>query len=244
MPKPILDITLILDRSGSMASLQNDVIGGFNTFLKEQRSNDVVDARLTLIQFDHEFDTIHECLAVADVPDLSPERYKPRGSTALYDAIGMAIQQAKARAKGVTIPGAAPSRRIDLDLEIPKQTFLFVIFSDGEENSSKKYKGEQILEMIKAQEDKGWQFVYMGTTIDQLQEAASVGLGTTPGQQILYTPTSTGVGTVFSELSKAYTIYTGTLSSTQGSGDFNRSIPSFSFSTTLGAATLVIDGDS
>ena len=141
-------ITFLLDCSGSMESCWDDVLGGFNAFVKDQDPT----RTLTLIQFDHEYSVTYENLNMPDVPPLTRETYKPRGSTALLDAVG------KCR-KMCTVPG------------------IIVIFTDGLENASKTYTKAHIKDLVEHRQKMGWTFVYMGANQDAFAEAGSMGIG-------------------------------------------------------------------
>lgn len=150
------DITVVLDRSGSMASVKNDTIGGFNTFLADQQKAPG-DARLTLLQFDTEFETVHDGKPIADVPKLDDKTFVPRGSTALLDAVGKAIASAKARVKG-------------------DEKAVFVILTDGQENSSREMTKAAVKAMVEEQTKAGWNFIYLGANQDAFAEAGSMGI--------------------------------------------------------------------
>lgn len=156
VPVPTMtDITVLLDRSGSMASVKTDTIGGFNTFLKEQQKAKG-DARLTLAQFDMEYEIVHEGKPVKDVPPLNDSTFVPRGSTALLDAMGRTIVSAKARVK-------------------PGELVVFVVLTDGQENSSHEYTKAAIRAMVEEHTKAGWQFVYLGANHDSFFEAGAIG---------------------------------------------------------------------
>ena len=97
----LTEIVGVLDRSGSMASIQDDSIGGFNRFLQDQQKLDVDRCNLTLIQFDDKYEMVHECLPVQDVPLLTRKTFCPRGCTALLDAVGRTIESVGTRLLGL-----------------------------------------------------------------------------------------------------------------------------------------------
>jgi Mg-chelatase subunit ChlD len=153
-----MDRIFILDRSGSMESCWDDTIGGFNAFLNEQKQH---GGTMTLIQFDHEYLVSYETKPIAEVEPLSRETFKPRGSTALFDAIGKAIKTVKT----ATIP-------------------LVIIFTDGHENASKEYTKAHINDLITERTKDGWEFVYLGANQDAF--AVGAGLGIAPGATMSY----------------------------------------------------------
>lgn len=157
------DITFVLDRSGSMSPVRDDVIGGFNTFLKEQREVPG-EGFLTLVQFDHEYLPIYQAIPLREARELNHESYVPRGSTALLDAIGRSIIATGERL------AAMPEH------ERPDQV-LHVTFTDGLENHSREFTKAQIAEMITHQSEVySWQFVYLGANQDAFAEAGSMGI--------------------------------------------------------------------
>lgn len=159
----LTEIICIIDRSGSMDTLVEDAIGGFNTFLKEQQKLDVDKCNLTYIQFDDKYELVHECKPVREVPLLTRDTYQPRGLTALLDAVGRTIDDTGKRYAALPEhqrPGAV----------------IFVILTDGLENVSQKYRASQIKEMVEHQTDRyGWQFVYLGANQDSFAEAGAIG---------------------------------------------------------------------
>lgn len=163
MNQQLTVIVVVLDRSGSMASLVDDTIGGFNTFLDEQKRADGL-ARLTLTQFDHEYEVVYEGEDLSRVPPLDRSSYVPRGQTALLDAIGRTI----------SVVGARIAARSDS--ERPWKV-VFVILTDGHENASREFRRAQILEMIRAREkNEGWEFVFLGANQDAITEAGAIGI--------------------------------------------------------------------
>lgn len=160
MRQDLTDITMVIDRSGSMASCRTDAEGGINHFIAEQKKADGF-ANLTLTQFDTSVETIHSGKNIQDIPDYI---LCPRGGTALLDAIGRAINET-----GNRLSAMAESDRPGL--------VVFVIVTDGAENSSCEFKREQIQEMIKHQEEKyRWQFVFLGANTEAFAQASSIGI--------------------------------------------------------------------
>jgi len=163
MDQQLTDIVVVLDRSGSMASVADDTIGGFNTFLQEQKDAEG-HARLTLSQFDNEHELVHERLEIDAVPPLDESTFVPRGSTALLDAIGRTISSVRARLKS------------DSPEERPWKV-VFVIITDGQENASREFTWAQVFEMIQRQQgDEGWEFLFLGANQDAIGEAGAIGI--------------------------------------------------------------------
>ena len=161
--KNLTDITIILDRSGSMQTIASETIQGFNTFLKEQKS--VKDsAKLTLIQFDHEYEILYNALDLNEALPLTKETYIPRGLTALLDAVGKTIKITKKRISKIR------------DEELPPKVIILII-TDGHENNSKFYNRTQIFKKISNLEKKhNWQFVFLGANQDAIAEASFMGI--------------------------------------------------------------------
>lgn len=152
------EIIMVLDRSGSMGSCADDVIGGFNAFIEDQKKVEG-EAKITLAQFDTEYDLIYDNVPLADVKGL---KFNPRGSTALLDAIGRTIIATKTRIK-TQRPGP--------------DAVIFVVITDGQENASKEFKKEQIQAMIKECETQdNWKIVYLGANQDAFEEAGGLGV--------------------------------------------------------------------
>lgn len=187
MQHDYMDITIVLDRSGSMAAIADDTRGGFNQFVAEQRA---VPGKclLTLVRFDHEFETVFASKPIAEVPTLDGSNYQPRGYTALLDAQGRAIVEAGERLSQLA------------DSERPAKV-LFVTITDGQENSSREYNAERLREMIRHQQEAyKWEFVYLGANQDSFDVAGRMGYQSHAVAD--FAPTSGGIGQVFRQSSK------------------------------------------
>lgn len=159
MRSDLTDITLVIDRSGSMQSIRNDAQGGINAFIAGQNQTPG-DVLVTLVQFDTEYEFLHCGVPVGDVPAYVLE---PRGSTALLDAVGRAINETGAR-----LAKLPESERPGL--------VIFVVMTDGEENSSREFTKAQIKQMIEHQQNVfSWQFTFLGANQDSFAEAGSMG---------------------------------------------------------------------
>ena len=156
------ELVFILDRSGSMAGLESDTIGGFNGMIAQHRSEGG-DVLVSTVLFDHEHEVVHDRVRIADVPALTSKEYYTRGCTALLDAMGDAIHHIKNVHKY-----ARPEDR-------PART-MFIITTDGMENSSTRYTADQVRAMVKQQEEAGWEFVFLGANIDAVQVAGGLGI--------------------------------------------------------------------
>lgn len=166
----LTDITLVVDRSGSMDSMKGDAEGGINAFIKEQKEA-AGDALFTLVQFDTEYEFLYSGTPIKDVRAYV---LVPRGRTALLDALGRAVNETGSRLEKM-----AEADRPGL--------VVFVIVTDGQENSSKEFKLAQIKEMIERQQSVyKWKFIFLGTNQDAFAEAGGMGIQLTGAAN--YTP--------------------------------------------------------
>ena len=157
------ELVFILDRSGSMAGLEADTIGGFNSMIAKQRLTPG-EALVSTVLFDHETQVIHDRVPLEQVRDLTRNDYYVRGCTALLDAVGGAIHH---------IGNVHKYARAE---DVPEKT-LFIITTDGMENASKRYDYRKVKEMIERQKSKyGWEFLFLGANIDAAREAARFGI--------------------------------------------------------------------
>jgi uncharacterized protein YegL len=155
-------IAVVLDRSGSMESMRDDAIGGFNSFLKEQQEAPG-EALFTLVQFDYEFITVHDGVPIKDAPPLDRNTFVPRGGTALLDAIGQTVNVMEAKI-GKMAEDEKPSRMI------------VAILSDGAENQSREFKKHDIKKMIEDRSKSGWDFMFLSAGLDQFADAHEIGV--------------------------------------------------------------------
>lgn len=160
MRKDLTDITMVIDRSGSMESIRADAEGGINTFIDSQKKESG-EALFTLVQFDTEYEFVHRGVAIGEV-----SRYSlvPRGATALLDAVGRAINETGSRLAAM------------LEHERPGLV-VFVIVTDGQENSSKEFNRDKIRQMIEHQQSVyRWQFTFLAANQDAFAEGATLGI--------------------------------------------------------------------
>ena len=157
------ELVFILDRSGSMAGLEKDTIGGFNSMLDKQR-NEVGEAVVSTVLFDNENEVIHDRVSIENVPKLTEKEYYVRGCTALLDAVGGAINH---------IGNVHKYARKE---DVPERT-LFIITTDGMENASRRYTYGKVRKMIERQKEKyGWEFLFLGANIDAVETAGRIGI--------------------------------------------------------------------
>ena len=160
MRSDLTDITLVVDRSGSMAQVREDAEGGVNSFI-EQQAKEPGEALLTLVQFDTEYEFLHQGVPISQVP-----KYElvPRGMTALLDAVGRAINE-------------TGERLAKMDERDRPGLVVFVVMTDGQENSSKEFSKSDIKAMIQRQQDTySWHFTFLGANQDAFAEAGGMGI--------------------------------------------------------------------
>ena len=156
------ELVFILDRSGSMAGLESDTIGGYNSLLTKQKQEEG-ECRLTTVLFDDEYQLLHDRVNLRDVAPITDQEYWVRGGTALLDAIGRTISR-MAASQEHTLPHLRADR------------ILFVITTDGMENSSREYSASNIRGMIEEKKKLGWEFLFLGANIDAVSTAARFGI--------------------------------------------------------------------
>lgn len=169
-------VAVLLDRSGSMEAIKSDTEGGFNAFIDAQRK-DPLDVRVTLAQFDTQYDVVYANRPVRDVPPLD---LQPRGMTALYDAVGRLITDVGSELSA--LPEAERPGKVTV-----------VVLTDGHENSSREWTHQAVGEAIRRQErDYAWEFVFLGANMD----AVAIGqrLGFAPDRSMTYGANADGVG--------------------------------------------------
>ena len=165
------DITVILDKSGSMEVRRSDAIGGFNALVDDQKVQPGT-AALSLVQFDTQYQVSFTEKAPLDVPALTMETYAPSGGTALLDAMGKTIHAIGQRLAALPEP-ARPGK------------VIVVIITDGEENSSREFTYPQVNEMICHQRDVyRWEFIFVGTNQDAIASASKIGIQ--PGSALTF----------------------------------------------------------
>ena len=163
MKKNLTELVFILDRSGSMAGLEADTIGGFNAMIEKQRK-EPGEAVISTVLFDNETEVIHDRIPLDRVPRLTEKEYYVRGCTALLDAVGGAIHH------------IGNVHKYAREEDRPEKT-LFVITTDGLENASRRYTYDKVKAMIERQRERyGWEFLFLGANIDAAREAARFGI--------------------------------------------------------------------
>ncbi|MBE8955269.1 MAG: VWA domain-containing protein [Quinella sp. 2Q5] len=178
----LTEIVFILDRSGSMAGLESDTIGGFNAMLGKQQEQTDGKALVSTVLFDHESIVLHDRVPLEDVKPLTREDYQVRGMTALLDAVGDAVKHIK------------NVHKYAREEDRPSKT-LFVITTDGIENASERFSHADIKKLIEQQKELGWEFVFLGANIDAVEVAGNIGIDAR--RAVNYHADSRGTGKVF-----------------------------------------------
>lgn len=163
MKKNFTEIVFILDESGSMSDLKSDTIGGFNSLLEKQKSEEG-EAVVSTVLFSTESRVLHDRVPIEKIGKMTDKDYCPGGGTALLDAVGDAVKH------------IGNIHKYARDEDVPEHT-LFVITTDGMENSSRHFSAAKVKKMISRQQEKyGWEFVFLGANIDSAETAESIGI--------------------------------------------------------------------
>ena len=187
MKKDYTKIVFVVDRSGSMGSIANDVIGGYNKFIADQKALKHGTCDVTFYQFDTEYDAVYENTPIDFVKDLDHKTFVPRGGTALLDAVGTTIKNV-----GDHLAKLQESER--------PEKVLVVIITDGEENSSRSYNWDKVKTAVEHQTKVyNWQFTYIGANQDAWQVGANLGIA--GGASLTYAANSKGTLNAFASLS-------------------------------------------
>jgi uncharacterized protein YegL len=163
MKKGLTELVFILDKSGSMSGLEADTIGGFNSMLQKQQAVKG-ECFVTTVLFDNNYELLHDRIDLKAVSPMTDKEYQVGGCTALLDAIGRTIHKI----------GNAQKNTAD---DYRAEKVMFVIITDGEENSSREYTVEKVKAQIERQKNKyGWEFIFLGANIDAVQTAGRFGI--------------------------------------------------------------------
>jgi len=188
MKKDLTELVFILDKSGSMSGLEADTIGGFNSMLAKQQASEG-ECRITTVLFDNNYELLHDRVDIRAVSPITEKEYQVGGMTALLDAIGRTIHKI-----------ANVQKHTAEDYRAEK--VMFVIITDGEENSSKEYTADMVKALIERQKRKyGWEFIFLGANIDAVQTASRIGI--TPDRAIDYLADSKGTELNFKVMASA-----------------------------------------
>lgn len=186
----ITEMVFILDRSGSMAGLEQDTIGGFNSMINRQKAEDG-KAYVSTVLFDDYMDVVYDRVPIEKVEKMTENQYYVRGCTALIDAIGCAVNHI-----GNIHKYARPE-------DVPDNT-VFVIITDGEENASRKYSSDKVKKMIEHKKSKyGWEFLFIGANIDAVETAGKFGINA--DRAVNYHADAMGTQIVYEAVNQAVT---------------------------------------
>ncbi len=157
------ELVFILDRSGSMAGLESDTIGGFNSLLHKQKA-EPGEATITTVLFDTEYELLHDRIDIKGIDSITSTDYYVRGCTALLDAIGKTVNKIDNVQKHT-------------GNETKAEKVLFVIITDGLENASREYSAEQVRQLVERQQKElKWEFLFLGANIDAIATARKFGI--------------------------------------------------------------------
>lgn len=163
MKKGLTEIVFILDRSGSMAGLENDTIGGYNSMLEKQK-NEEGEVIISTVLFDNVTEVLHDRIPLDKINPITEKEYFVRGSTALLDAVGGAIHH------------IGNVHKYAREEDVPEKT-LFIITTDGMENSSRQYTYNKVKKMVERQKERyHWEFIFMGANMDAVSVANNFGV--------------------------------------------------------------------
>jgi len=183
--KDLSEIVCIVDRSGSMETIRNDAIGGFNAFIQDQKEQPG-QGNLTLVLFNDTVKCVHESASLASVAPLTRQSFVPSGRTAMFDAIGFSLRQINRQ-----LSKQPPSERA--------AKIIVAILTDGEENSSKEFDQNTISRMIQNYRKTGWEFFYLAANQDAV--AAASGIGIADKNTVNFKATTEGVTEVMDTMS-------------------------------------------
>ena len=188
MRKNLTEIVFILDRSGSMAGLESDTVGGYNAMLEKQKKEEGV-ALISTVLFDVRTEVLHDRISLDKIKPITENEYYVRGCTALLDAVGGAIHHI-----GLVHKYAREEDR-------PEKT-IFIITTDGMENASHHYTYDKVKRMVERQKEKyGWEFLFLGANIDAINVAGRFGIA--PQRAANYHADSEGTMLNYEVLSEA-----------------------------------------
>lgn len=184
----VTELVFILDRSGSMAPLRDDTIGGFNTMIEQQKESGG-EVYVSTVMFSEDSEVVHDRVKIADIKPLTRDDYSPMGCTALLDAVGGAVKH------------IANIHKYARKEDVPSKT-MFVITTDGMENASRQFSQKEVKKLIEKQkEGSGWEFLFIGANIDSVETAGSIGIDAR--RAVNYTADAGGTKKLFKGVGRA-----------------------------------------
>ena len=201
MQKGLTELVFILDKSGSMAGLEKDTIGGFNSMLTKQKA-EAGQCRVTTALFDNRYMLLHDRIDIRAVSPITEKEYSVGGSTALLDAIGRSIKK------------IADVQRSTAD-EYRAEKVIFIIITDGEENSSREFSADTVRKLISEEKERyGWEFLFLGANIDAVETAGRFGISADRAAE--YVPDTKGTALNYAVMCEAVSEFrsTGRVSTT------------------------------
>ena len=201
MQKGLTELVFILDKSGSMAGLEKDTIGGFNSMLTKQKS-EAGQCRVTTVLFDNRYTLLHDRIDIRAVSPITEKEYFVGGSTALLDAIGRSIKK------------IADVQRSTSE-EYRAEKVIFIIITDGEENSSREFSADTVRKLISEEKERyGWEFLFLGANIDAVETAGRFGISADRAAE--YVPDTKGTALNYAVMCEAVSEFrsTGRVSTT------------------------------
>ncbi len=183
MKKNTMELVFILDKSGSMHGLEADTIGGFNSVIEEQKKLEG-EVLVSTVLFSNESETVHDRVSISDIKPMTDKDYRTGGCTALLDAVGGTIEHIEKIHKYIRSE------------DVPEKT-MFVITTDGLENASRKFRGDQVRRMVEKKKEEGWEFIFLASNIDAAEAANNLGVGAENSAQ--FDATSAGSRMMFAK---------------------------------------------
>ena len=191
MKKGLTEIVFILDRSGSMAGLESDTIGGFNALIEKQKKEEG-EAYVSVVLFDDRTEVLYDRADIRRIEPMNDQQYYVRGCTALLDAVGGAVRHIR------------NVHRYAREEDVPEKT-LFVITTDGMENASRQYTYEEVKRLIEQQKkDASWEFLFLGANIDAVSVAGRFGIA--PNRAVRYENDACGTQLNYEVMSEAVSV--------------------------------------
>ena len=188
MKKGMTEMVFVIDRSGSMTGLEDDTIGGFNSTIKKQKGEEG-EAKVTTVLFDDRYEVLHDRFDIGQIKEMTDREYYTRGSTALLDALGRSIH------KTINVQKNLPE-------EERAENVVFVVITDGYENSSREFSYKDIKRLVKKEQEKyGWEFLFLGANIDAVAEGGRMGFRS--DRSVRYMHDDIGTGLAYDSVNEA-----------------------------------------